>query len=108
ESRRGLVGGARASRRPCHRARRRPARRRRAPAAGHRRPGGPVRPPGLEPHMLTFTVNGTEVTLHDVPPGESLLTALRERCGLRGTKNACEQGECGSCLVALDGRTACS
>jgi carbon-monoxide dehydrogenase small subunit len=58
--------------------------------------------------MLKFTVNGTEVALHDVPPGESLLTALRERCGLRGTKNACEQGECGSCLVALDGRTACS
>ena len=58
--------------------------------------------------MLRFTVNGTEIALNEVPPGESLLTTLRERCGLRGTKNACEQGECGSCLVALDGRTACS
>jgi aerobic carbon-monoxide dehydrogenase small subunit len=58
--------------------------------------------------MLRFTVNGTEAALPDVPAGESLLTALRERCGLRGTKNACEQGECGSCLVVLDGRSACS
>lgn len=58
--------------------------------------------------MLRFIVNGAEVALPDVPAGESLLTALRERCGLRGTKNACEQGECGSCLVTVDGRTACS
>jgi carbon-monoxide dehydrogenase small subunit len=40
--------------------------------------------------------------------GESLLFALRERLGLPGSKNACEQGECGSCSVLLDGRLVCS
>jgi carbon-monoxide dehydrogenase small subunit len=44
----------------------------------------------------------------DVWPGESLLYALRERLGLPGSKNACEQGECGSCSVLLDGVLACS
>lgn len=57
---------------------------------------------------LTFTVNGEERTADDVWPGESLLYVLRERMGLPGTKNACEQGECGSCTVYLDGVTACS
>jgi carbon-monoxide dehydrogenase small subunit len=41
-------------------------------------------------------------------PGESLLYVLRERLGLPGSKNACEQGECGSCSVLLDGTLACS
>jgi carbon-monoxide dehydrogenase small subunit len=40
--------------------------------------------------------------------GESLLYVLRERLGLMGTKNACEQGECGSCSVLLDGVLVCS
>ncbi len=40
--------------------------------------------------------------------GESLLFALRERLGLPGSKNACEQGECGSCSVLLDGQLVCS
>ena len=40
--------------------------------------------------------------------GESLLYVLRERLGLAGSKNACEQGECGSCTVSLDGVTACA
>ena len=44
----------------------------------------------------------------DVWPGESLLYALRERFGLPGSKNACEQGECGSCSVLLDGVLVCS
>ena len=44
----------------------------------------------------------------DVWPGESLLYALRERFGLPGSKNACEQGECGSCSVFLDGELVCS
>src|SRR5262249_37218249 len=44
----------------------------------------------------------------DVWGGESLLYALRERLGLPGSKNACEQGECGSCSVLLDGVLVCS
>jgi carbon-monoxide dehydrogenase small subunit len=44
----------------------------------------------------------------DVWPGESLLFALRERFGLPGSKNACEQGECGSCSVLLDGTLVCA
>jgi aerobic carbon-monoxide dehydrogenase small subunit len=44
----------------------------------------------------------------DVWEGESLLYALRERLGLPGSKNACEQGECGSCSVLLDGTLVCA
>jgi carbon-monoxide dehydrogenase small subunit len=44
----------------------------------------------------------------DVWPGESLLYLLRERLGLPGAKNACEQGECGSCTVYLDGEPVCA
>ena len=44
----------------------------------------------------------------DVWEGESLLYALRERLGLRGSKNACEQGECGSCSVLLDRTLVCA
>jgi aerobic carbon-monoxide dehydrogenase small subunit len=44
----------------------------------------------------------------DVWPGESLLTTLRDRLDLPGSKNACEQGECGSCSVLLDGELVCS
>lgn len=43
-----------------------------------------------------------------VPEHESLLTTLRERLGLPGSKNACEQGECGSCSVLMDGELVCS
>jgi aerobic carbon-monoxide dehydrogenase small subunit len=57
---------------------------------------------------VTMTVNGETRTADDVWPGESLLFTLRERLGLPGTKNACEQGECGSCTVLLDGLPACS
>ena len=57
---------------------------------------------------VTLTVNGTARTADDVWPGESLLFTLRERLGLPGTKNACEQGECGSCTVMLDGEPVCS
>jgi carbon-monoxide dehydrogenase small subunit len=57
---------------------------------------------------LTCTVNGSTRTADDVWPGESLLFTLRERMGLPGTKNACEQGECGSCTVLLDGLPVCS
>jgi len=54
-----------------------------------------------------LTVNGERVDV-DVWPGESLLTTLRDRLGLPGSKNACEQGECGSCSVLLDGTLVCS
>jgi len=56
---------------------------------------------------IELEVNG-ELVATDVWPGESLLYALRERIGLPGSKNACEQGECGSCSVLLDGTLACS
>ncbi|MBT2208363.1 MULTISPECIES: (2Fe-2S)-binding protein [Actinomadura] len=57
---------------------------------------------------VTITVNGSAETVDDVWEGESLLYALRERMGLPGSKNACEQGECGSCTVYLDGVPVCS
>jgi carbon-monoxide dehydrogenase small subunit len=57
---------------------------------------------------VTFTVNGRTQEADDVWEGESLLYVLRERLGLPGSKNACEQGECGSCTVRLDGVPVCS
>ena len=57
---------------------------------------------------VTFTANGRRVEADDVWEGESLLFMLRERLGLPGSKNACEQGECGSCTVYLDGAPVCS
>jgi aerobic carbon-monoxide dehydrogenase small subunit len=57
---------------------------------------------------VTCTVNGEERVADDVWPGESLLYVLRERLGLPGSKNACEQGECGSCTVYLDGVPVCA
>ena len=54
-----------------------------------------------------LVVNGDQREA-DVWPGESLLFALRERLGLPGSKNACEQGECGSCSVLLDGTLVCA
>ena len=56
---------------------------------------------------IELTVNG-ERREADVWAGESLLFALRERLNLPGSKNACEQGECGSCSVLLDGQLVCS
>ena len=56
---------------------------------------------------IALTVNG-EPHEADVWGGESLLFALRERLGLPGSKNACEQGECGSCSVLLDGTLVCA
>jgi carbon-monoxide dehydrogenase small subunit len=57
---------------------------------------------------VTFTVNGRPQQADDVWEGESLLYVLRERMGLPGSKNACEQGECGSCTVRLDGVPVCA
>ena len=56
---------------------------------------------------IELTVNG-ERREADVWGGESLLYALREQLGLPGSKNACEQGECGSCSVLLDGTLVCA
>ena len=56
----------------------------------------------------TLNVNGTEHPVKDAWIGESLLYVLRERLGLPGSKGACEQGECGSCTVVIDGRAVCS
>ncbi|MCP9943777.1 (2Fe-2S)-binding protein [Streptomyces somaliensis] len=57
---------------------------------------------------VNLTVNGRPRRADDVWEGESLLYVLRERLGLPGSKNACEQGECGSCTVRLDGVPVCS
>jgi carbon-monoxide dehydrogenase small subunit len=56
---------------------------------------------------IALRVNG-EPCETDVWEGESLLYALRERLGFPGSKNACEQGECGSCSVLLDGELVCA
>jgi carbon-monoxide dehydrogenase small subunit len=56
---------------------------------------------------IELSVNGRQVEA-DIWEGESLLYALRERLGFPGSKNACEQGECGSCSVLLDGQLVCS
>ena len=55
-----------------------------------------------------LTVNGMQHEVRDAWAGESLLYVLRERLGLPGTKGACEQGECGSCTVLMDGEAVCS
>jgi carbon-monoxide dehydrogenase small subunit len=57
---------------------------------------------------ITTTINGELREVDDVWEGESLLYVLRERMGLPGSKNACEQGECGSCTVYLDGVSVCA
>ena len=57
---------------------------------------------------LQITINGEPREADGVWEGESLLYALRERFGLPGSKNACEQGECGSCSVYMDGTLVCS
>ena len=56
---------------------------------------------------IELNVNGEQCEAN-IWEGESLLYALRERLGLPGSKNACEQGECGSCSVLLDGRLVCA
>jgi aerobic carbon-monoxide dehydrogenase small subunit len=57
---------------------------------------------------VSCTVNGSPAVADDVWEGESLLYVLRERLGLPGAKNACEQGECGSCTVYLDDVVVCA
>src|SRR5260370_1839569 len=57
---------------------------------------------------ITATVTGETRQADDVWEGESLLYVLRERMGLPGSKNACEQGECGSCTIYLDDMAVCA
>jgi carbon-monoxide dehydrogenase small subunit len=57
---------------------------------------------------VNVTINGEPREADDVWEGESLLYVLRERLGLPGSKNACEQGECGSCTVYLDDVPVCA
>jgi aerobic carbon-monoxide dehydrogenase small subunit len=57
---------------------------------------------------VTAIINGERQQVDDVWEGESLLYVLRERMGLPGSKNACEQGECGSCTVYLDNELVCA
>jgi aerobic carbon-monoxide dehydrogenase small subunit len=57
---------------------------------------------------VSFVLNGEARQVDDVWAGESLLYVLRERLGAPGSKNACEQGECGSCTVYLDGVAVCA
>jgi carbon-monoxide dehydrogenase small subunit len=56
----------------------------------------------------TLRVNGVDHEVADAWLGESLLYVLRERLGLYGAKGACEQGECGSCSVVVDGQLVCA
>jgi carbon-monoxide dehydrogenase small subunit len=57
--------------------------------------------------LIRLRVNGRERSFESAPEA-SLLTVLREALGLLGTKNACEEGECGSCSVWLDGEVVCA
>ena len=57
---------------------------------------------------INLRVNGEQSSVDDVWEGESLLHVLRERMALPGSKNACEQGECGSCSIYLDGALVCA
>ncbi len=58
--------------------------------------------------MYSLHINGQDRPVVDAWVGESLLYVLRERLGLPGAKGACEQGECGSCTVLMDGDAVCS
>jgi aerobic carbon-monoxide dehydrogenase small subunit len=57
---------------------------------------------------LRLRVDGVEREVPDELAGESLLRVLRDEFGVTAAKNACEEGECGSCTVAIDGEIACA
>ena len=62
--------------------------------------------PTVDPYPIS--INGADHAVRTSWLGESLLYVLRERLGFPGTKNACDQGECGSCTVLMDGRPVCA
>ena len=86
---------------------RRPARQRGLPPPRARRHGAAHAEVGLG-MRLTCLINGEQREVDGLWEGESLLHVLRERLALPGSKNACEQGECGSCSIYLDGELVCS
>ena len=102
------AGALRRAGRPGREADRRRARHRRVPPPRGRRDGAAHARLGLGRARMRLTVNGEPRELDGIWGGESLLYALRERLGLPGSKNACEQGECGSCSVYLDGTLVCA
>jgi aerobic carbon-monoxide dehydrogenase small subunit len=57
---------------------------------------------------LRLVVDGRRHQLDEALGGESLLRVLRDELGVVGVKDACEQGECGSCTVTIDGELACA
>jgi carbon-monoxide dehydrogenase small subunit len=65
---------------------------------------------GLEGELLSYSlhVNGRDQVVADAWFAANLLSVLRDHLGLKGAKGACEQGECGSCSVLVDGRLECS
>jgi carbon-monoxide dehydrogenase small subunit len=63
---------------------------------------------GMKAAPYELTVNGVVRRVDGALETESLLRVLRDRLGLPGAKNACEQGECGSCSVLVDGVLVCS
>jgi aerobic carbon-monoxide dehydrogenase small subunit len=63
---------------------------------------------GAESTAYELTVNGVSRRVEGAHAGDSLLHVLRDRLGLPGAKNACEQGECGSCSVLVDGVLVCA
>jgi carbon-monoxide dehydrogenase small subunit len=67
-----------------------------------------IREVAMTNEFYRLTVNGIDHEVRDAWAGESLMYVLRERLGLPGTKGACEQGECGSCTVLMDGEAVCS
>jgi carbon-monoxide dehydrogenase small subunit len=72
-------------------------------------PGGMTpRRAGVVGTAYELTVNGTAHPVVGAHAGDSLLHVLRDRLGLPGAKNACEQGECGSCSVLVDGVLVCA
>ena len=79
------------------------------PDAGRDAPPDAGAPAAYEPvERYELTVNGVARAVEESWLGETLLFVLRERLGLPGAKNACEQGECGSCSVLLDGAVVCA
>ncbi|HET6832744.1 MAG TPA: (2Fe-2S)-binding protein [Acidimicrobiales bacterium] len=71
-------------------------------------PPTPAPDGGASPAVYQLTVNGIAHTVEGTRPTDSLLHVLRDRLGLPGAKNACEQGECGSCSVLVDGVLVCA
>jgi xanthine dehydrogenase iron-sulfur cluster and FAD-binding subunit A len=71
-------------------------------------PRGRFAEPREAPIELTLRVDGVECSVPEEAAADSLLRVLRDELGVTAPKNACEEGECGSCTVAIDGEIACA